>query len=233
MSETASSPLPRLASCSAFPSRGFVNRLDGPRRGHASPTPRSLCALRSRLGAGLARRPARRTVAQAHAEGDDVTGQGGAVGHRERGHCASPRQLSARDTKFRESGVGKKEEVRGVSPVPLSERTWPSLPAKTYKNCSRCGEWLPFADFPPDPRNKRYGLSSRCRRCQAESRKAWREANREYIAAYNEARRTPPTPLECSECGAAFLGRPDRKTCSPECRRRWKARNDRRWGGSS
>jgi len=35
-----------------------------------------------------------------------------------------------------------------------------------------------------------------------------------------------PTKLKCSECGAEFHGRPNRKTCSPECRTLHKARQD-------
>lgn len=114
----------------------------------------------------------------------------------------------------------------------LSRRVDPYAP--THKHCSRCGEWLPFEAFRPNPRNggvHGLGLSSWCRRCSAEYLKEHRAANPEKYAAYNAARRTPPSRLVCSECDGEFRGRTDRKTCSPECRRRRKARLDIAWPG--
>lgn len=51
-----------------------------------------------------------------------------------------------------------------------------------------------------------------------------------YVDAYNERRRLEYAEQQrearqrtCSECGEGFTGRPNRCTCSPECRRRRKA----------
>jgi hypothetical protein len=102
----------------------------------------------------------------------------------------------------------------------------------TEKACTRCGGRFPLDGFNRNPR-MRSGWSSWCRRCQNEATRAWRERNR---AAYNERRRLEYAERNgktrertCSECGEEFTGRPDRQTCSPECRKRRKARKDTRW----
>ena len=41
------------------------------------------------------------------------------------------------------------------------------------KRCTKCGEWSPFAEFPPQ-NNVRTGLSSWCRRCHREAVRAYR-----------------------------------------------------------
>jgi len=42
---------------------------------------------------------------------------------------------------------------------------------------------------------------------------AWRAANPERVAAYNEARRVPSSPRACPECGTVFEGRPNKFLC--------------------
>jgi hypothetical protein len=49
------------------------------------------------------------------------------------------------------------------------------------------------------------------------------------VAVNNARRRTGPAALTCRVCAAEFVGRPNRKTCSSECRRLWKLSCDRRW----
>jgi hypothetical protein len=72
------------------------------------------------------------------------------------------------------------------------------------------------------------------------SAKEWRDSHPDYVDAYNERRRLEYAEQQrrarqrtCSECGEEFTGRPDRQTCSPECRKRRKARMDTRWPKAS
>jgi hypothetical protein len=58
--------------------------------------------------------------------------------------------------------------------------------------------------------------------------RAWRRLNPDKEAARNDARRVPPRERICVECGAIFLGRPNRTTCSAGCRREHKRRIDGR-----
>lgn len=102
------------------------------------------------------------------------------------------------------------------------------LPATTHKHCPRCGEYLPLEDFRLNPKLKS-GLSSWCAKCSNEYNQKWRSENKDYIAAYNAGRRVQPTQFVCSECATEFCGRPNRKTCSPPCRKLHKARLDTRW----
>lgn len=76
---------------------------------------------------------------------------------------------------------------------------------------------------------KSHGNRAGQERRAVEYNRRWRERNRDYVERYNLLRRTPPARLVCSECGAEFFGRKDRKTCSNECRRRRKVRLDPRW----
>jgi hypothetical protein len=94
------------------------------------------------------------------------------------------------------------------------------------KRCARCGQFLPVAEFRPNPRNTLYGLHSWCRRCCAANNREWRERNREQIDAYNASLRRPPVRHECSECGAEFFAQSNKLTCSDRCRRaRWRRLN--------
>jgi hypothetical protein len=79
--------------------------------------------------------------------------------------------------------------------------------------CDHCGRRVPLEDF---RRGERW--SHWCHECHAERTREWRAANPEYLKAYNEARRTPPTELVCSECSEGFLGRPNKLTCSRKCK---------------
>jgi len=103
------------------------------------------------------------------------------------------------------------------------------------KPCPHCYQWLPLEDFARSA-NRYLGRDSWCRACHVKETREWRKRNPGYIAAYNERRRLEYAEQQrearertCSECGAAFTGRPDRQTCSPECRKRRKARMDTRW----
>jgi hypothetical protein len=106
---------------------------------------------------------------------------------------------------------------------------------RSDKRCGRCGERLPFDSFRPDARSAS-GWSSSCRNCAAAANREWRERNPDRIEAYNARRRLEYAEAHrdarkrtCSECGGAFTGRPNRQTCSPECRKARKARLDTRW----
>jgi hypothetical protein len=68
----------------------------------------------------------------------------------------------------------------------------------------------------------RDGLHSWCRDCTRAAVRRWREANREYVDAYNAARRIgAPAPQSCVVCGETFqASRRDAKTCSKKCRGR-------------
>jgi hypothetical protein len=103
-----------------------------------------------------------------------------------------------------------------------------ALPATTHKHCPHCAGYLLLEDFRPDPKLKS-GLSSWCAKCSNEYNQKWRSEHRDQIDAYDLARRVEPTKLKCSECDAEFYGRPNRKSCSPECRKLHKARLDTRW----
>jgi hypothetical protein len=84
--------------------------------------------------------------------------------------------------------------------------------------CTNCQRWLPVKTFPPDQR-MRDGLSSHCRRCRADAVKRWRDANADYVAAYNAARRLGPFELTCAECGGLFTAaRRDALVCSRRCK---------------
>lgn len=68
-----------------------------------------------------------------------------------------------------------------------------------------------------------------------EHNRQWQARNADKVAAYNarrreeyQARQREARQRICAECGEAFEGRPNKKTCSPDCRRRWKVRNDTR-----
>ena len=112
----------------------------------------------------------------------------------------------------------------GVSSVaPLVHAVGGAPPGR--KLCVRCGRSKTLEQFTPNPR-LRSGLNSWCRECCREANRRWRAENRD---AYNLARHMLPARLECSECGAEFFGRPNRKTCSPECRKRHKRELDTRW----
>ena len=54
------------------------------------------------------------------------------------------------------------------------------------QRCSMCGEVKPLDAFNRD-RSKPLGRQSRCRACQREYHRAWREANREHFREYNRA----------------------------------------------
>jgi hypothetical protein len=106
-------------------------------------------------------------------------------------------------------------------------------PPRAY--CVRCHRSLPREAFRENRRLKR-GLHSWCRSCTSAAAKEWREAHPEAVEAYKERQRLAYAERHreaqrhtCSECGEEFTGRADRKTCSPECRRRRKARLDTRW----
>jgi hypothetical protein len=118
----------------------------------------------------------------------------------------------------------RKSSRKRISPG--NDRSKMSLP---HKHCARCKAWLPFEAYRRNPKNKRYGLTSWCTSCMAENNRAWRAANSDYVATANEARRTAPSLLRCSECNRPFYGRPNRKTCSPVCRAARKVRTDPRW----
>jgi hypothetical protein len=97
---------------------------------------------------------------------------------------------------------------------------------KAGKVCARCRSWFPAESFRPDASVKS-GLSSWCRLCISAAAKEWREQHADSIDAYNERRRLEYAERQrearrrtCSECGEEFTGRPDRQTCSPECRKR-------------
>ena len=109
----------------------------------------------------------------------------------------------------------------------------------TGKRCGRCRGWLSFEAFRPDSRSAN-GWSSYCNDCAAAADREWRERHSGYVDAYNERRRLEYAEQQrearqrtCSECGEGFTGRPNRCTCSPECRRRRKARTDTRWPKAS
>ena len=65
----------------------------------------------------------------------------------------------------------------------------------TEKVCTGC-KTLKAADAFAAKKDSSDGLQSYCRGCQKESRAAWAKANADKVAAYNEARRTAPTPSE-------------------------------------
>jgi hypothetical protein len=113
--------------------------------------------------------------------------------------------------------------------------SWSDLlgPPRVY--CIGCRRSLPAGAFRGDRRLKR-GLHTYCRSCTSAAAKNWREAHPEAVDRYNRERRERYDQAHrearqhgCSECGEEFTGRADRKTCSPECRRRRKARLDTRW----
>jgi hypothetical protein len=86
------------------------------------------------------------------------------------------------------------------------------------KRCAACEQVLPASAFRSDRLKSLDGLHSRCKECNAEASRAWREAHPLSVQAYNEARRIPPTKLTCTECGEEFFGRKDRLTCSRRCK---------------
>jgi hypothetical protein len=92
------------------------------------------------------------------------------------------------------------------------------------KRCGHCQAFLPVESFRVEPCQSKFDpwrkwkLSSWCRPCMVEASRRWRAENPEYERAYNEARRTPPAKLECSECGVRFEGRRGRLVCSRRCR---------------
>jgi hypothetical protein len=108
----------------------------------------------------------------------------------------------------------------------VAAREWqPPISQPGGKRCGRCKKWKDPGAFRPDLK-ARTGLSSWCRDCIGEYRREWRATNPERTAAYNVARRVAACRLKCAVCDSAFFGRPDRKTCSPECRREHKRRLD-------
>jgi len=113
--------------------------------------------------------------------------------------------------------------------------TWDDLfgPPRAY--CIRCHRSLPREAFRENQRLRR-ALHSWCRSCTSAAAKEWREAHPETVDRYNRERRERYADTHgearqhiCTECGAEFTGRADRKTCSPGCRRQRKARMDTHW----
>jgi predicted Zn-ribbon and HTH transcriptional regulator len=90
--------------------------------------------------------------------------------------------------------------------------------AKTYraKRCPRCRQMLPAAAFRLNPK-MRSGLSSWCRPCMAVRNREWRDANPEYVAAANAARRKAPTPKNCSACGVEYSAKHPHSHRCPDC----------------
>jgi hypothetical protein len=83
--------------------------------------------------------------------------------------------------------------------------------------CCRCQKWLALESF----HLREGGVESWCRRCHAEANREWRANNREWVEAYNEARRIGPRERDCVDCGSAFtagLRGPASDRCH-DCRR--------------
>lgn len=89
--------------------------------------------------------------------------------------------------------------------------------------CTSCRRLRPLGRFGANPR-MRDGLHSRCRECVAANAKDWRARNRDYVDAFNAARRVGPPPAqvcELVECGREFQAtRRGAKFCSRKCRDR-------------
>ncbi len=75
--------------------------------------------------------------------------------------------------------------------------------------CAACGAPI----YPNQGRGRRRKFCSACTP-PGSSGLAWRAANPERVAAYNEGRRLPPSsPRPCPECGEMFQGRATRLLC--------------------
>jgi hypothetical protein len=98
-----------------------------------------------------------------------------------------------------------------VSVYPLAEH--PS----ELRHCTACRQKRPVSEFRTNPETLS-GLHWWCRACVSQRNREWREANADYVNAYNEARRVPPSRLTCTECGEEFYGRKDRLTCGRRCK---------------
>jgi hypothetical protein len=94
--------------------------------------------------------------------------------------------------------------------------------------CTRCRQWKWESDFRPNPRMSD-GFDSWCRECHVGATRAWRERNRDYVDAWNAARRVEyaaergslERQCENPECGRTFArSRRDARTCSQRCRDR-------------
>jgi hypothetical protein len=110
--------------------------------------------------------------------------------------------------------------------------TGEDLSIVTRKRCARCGVVKPREAFSTNRRN-RSGLHSYCKECVREYRERWKEENAAAFDVYNDRRRLPALREAriCVECHLPFRA-PRRRgyapsVCSPECRRRRKARIDR------
>jgi hypothetical protein len=110
---------------------------------------------------------------------------------------------------LRESGG-----VRGFAygEVMSHELPWPG------KWCRECHFYFAAAGFRPNPRI-RDGLHTYCKSCERARHARWRVEHPEVVEAYNASRRAayqvanPPALRNCSECGEAIVGRPDRVVC--------------------
>ena len=140
------------------------------------------------------------------------------------GHADNPQVSREKEWAGANRSQNFSQRSDGVTSAALPDHASTGAPL-ARKECARCGWFRPAENFRPNPR-LRSGLSSWCRECCREANRRWRAENRD---AYNLARRTPPARLECSECGAVFFGRPNRKTCSLECRKLHKRLLDKRW----
>jgi predicted nucleic acid-binding Zn ribbon protein len=101
------------------------------------------------------------------------------------------------------------------------------------KWCCSCQQWLPPEAFAPKP-ELRSGFDSWCRSCHAERTRQWREANPEYLAEYNERRRSeyraehPRTSRPCVVCGQPHSRQAEALVCSERCPNRRKREQRRR-----
>lgn len=60
------------------------------------------------------------------------------------------------------------------------------------RTCTKCGRTLPESEF----YSHRGRLDTQCKDCQKAAMKAWREANREHVRAYDAARAMTPKRVE-------------------------------------
>ena len=84
------------------------------------------------------------------------------------------------------------------------------------RRCSRCFLWFPIEAFRPNPKLA-MGRSSWCHGCALKRTRQWREANPEYFARYNAARREGPFGLDCVDCEQPFLGARRHMVRCPAC----------------
>jgi hypothetical protein len=96
----------------------------------------------------------------------------------------------------------------------------PAEPARRVRPtgyCTRCRRTKPRAEFWPNAKI-RTGLSSWCKDCARDARRASRE---KYRDRYNAERRKPRQERSCAECGERFVSSiPHKLYCGAKCKKR-------------